>query len=458
MFKLLLINPSESRKKKSGLGAFKSSSIAPLSLAYVASLTPETYSIRIVDENIEILDFPDADLVGITSFTPQIRRAYEIATHYREKSTPVVMGGIHVSMVPDEALKYCDTIVIGEAEPVWNEVLRDFERGSLRRTYKGEPVSLDRLPVPDRSLFKGGYLWDSILTSKGCPMDCNFCSVTRFNGRKFRRRPTADVINELSTIKSKFCWVLDDNFLGYGDKEWLTEFFNKIIELKIKKYFFIQASMKLGEDKILLRLAYRAGVRVALIGIESTDKESLKQYNKKLNTSYADQGVYLSLIRNIRKAGIAVLGCFILGGDSDKIESFHQTLSFINRAHIDVLQLSKPTPLPGTAFFQQLNDASRIMDTNFPDAWRKYTFTRILYEPKNLKIDDVYEGFHYLRSNYYSTPQRLRRLLFTLMDTKSLSSTLVSILLDKTYRKSWKNSELFKDYGAHYLKHKFFIP
>ncbi len=219
MYTLLLINPVE---KKTSLGSYKSSSMTPLSLAYIAALTPEDkYKIVIIDENIETLDYPEADIVGITSYTAHVRRAYEIAQVYRKKSVPVVMGGIHVSTMPDEALNYCDAVVIGEAESVWHKVLDDFENKCLKAKYNAERLPLDNIPLPKRKYMQNDrYLWGTILTSRGCPMDCSFCSVTRFNGRKFRRRKVDDVIKELSEIKNKFVIIVDDNILGHENSLW----------------------------------------------------------------------------------------------------------------------------------------------------------------------------------------------------------------------------------------------
>lgn len=455
MFKLLLVNPS-SRGKSTGLGAYKSSSSAPLALAYIAALTPKNYTIKIIDENIEPMDYSDVDIVGITSYTAQIHRAYEIAGKFQARNIPVVMGGIHVSMVPDEALKYCSSVVIGEAEGVWAKVLTDFENGCLKQKYEGPAIPLKDLPIPDRSLLKNGkYLWGSVITSKGCPMDCSFCSVTRFNGRRFRRRPVDSVVEELATIKNKFVFILDDNLLGYDEKEWLTDFFNKVIERRIKKYYFAQVSMKFGEDRALVKLAHRAGIRLVVVGIESVEMDSLRYYDKHLNVQYAENNEYLSYIRNIRKAGLAILGCFILGGDSDTISSFNQTLKFIKAAHIDVLQLSKPTPLPGTRFYEKLNSEGRILDRNYPTAWKDYKFTRMLFKPQNLTLADVYEGFHYIKRYYYSLPQRIIRLFYTFLDTKSITTTIVAMLYDNTYRSSWRDSEIYIDYDLKTLKKKF---
>jgi len=463
MYTLLLINPVE---KKSSLGAYKSSSMPPLSLAYIAALTPEDkYKIVIIDENIETLDYPYADIVGITSYTAHVRRAYEIAQVYRKKLVPVVIGGIHVSTMPDEALNYCDAVVIGEAESIWHKVLDDFENKCLQSKYNSERLPLENMPFPKREYMQNDrYLWGTILTSRGCPMDCSFCSVTGFNGRKFRRRKIDDVIAELSEIKNKFVLIVDDNILGYegsgGDKDidgkrWLEQFFMAIIKSKINKYFFIQASLKLGEDERLLKLAYKAGVRVALLGIESVELNSLKAYNKKLNFAYIKKNSYLELMKNIRKNGIVIIGCFILGCDNDTDRSFKKTLDFIFKAKIDIIQITRPTPLPGTKFYNELYEQNRIIDTKYPDAWQHYTFTRMLFKPKQLEIEDVYQGIHYIKKNFYAFRTKMKRFFQTLFDTKSIASTIIMLVLNSSYEKSFFNSDIYLDYNMRELEKKF---
>ena len=207
---LVLINPLS---RKSGIGANKNSNFPPLALSFIAAVTPEQYRISLIDENMEICSFPHADLVGITGYTSAINRGYQIATEYRKKGVPVIMGGIHVSMLPDEALQYCDCVVTGEAETVWPSVLKDFENGGLKRIYEGGFTNIEQLPLPRRDLLDPNYFWGTLQTSRGCPLACNFCSVTAFNGRRFRRRSMDDVISELQQIKQRLVYLIDDNIV-----------------------------------------------------------------------------------------------------------------------------------------------------------------------------------------------------------------------------------------------------
>lgn len=214
MPRLVLINPVSVHER--GLHRKRITRFPPLGLAYLGAVTPAHWEVRLVDENIRVAPFPDADLVGITSFTSTVNRAYEIASFYQDKKVPVAMGGIHVTMMPEEALRYADGVVQGEGEEVWPEVLKDFESGQLKRVYDAFPEELSNLPLPRRDLFDSSYAWGTLQTSRGCPMNCHFCSVTAFNGRRFRQRPVEEVLHELKWIPQKNVFFVDDNILGYG--------------------------------------------------------------------------------------------------------------------------------------------------------------------------------------------------------------------------------------------------
>jgi radical SAM superfamily enzyme YgiQ (UPF0313 family) len=453
--KLLLINPASDNVVLSNM---KSTSWPPLNLPYIAAITPSRYEIKVIDENIEPFAFCQADLVGITAITSCVARAYEIAKIYRDKGIPTVMGGIHVSMMPEEALQFCDAVVIGEAESAWPLLISDFEKERLKKKYYGEWLGLDKLPLPRREVLKNSfYKWGSIQTSRGCPMDCSFCSVSAFNGRRFRRRPLESVIAELQQIQQKMILFADDNIIGHGtpDKDWAKHLFRRIIDLKMNKLFFAQASLQVGGDEELLRLAAKAGVRVLFIGMESINAESLRAYNKGINLRHYEQRQYGMLIRRIRKAGIAVLGAFVLGGDEDKLDVFSATLDFIKSNRIDMIQTTKPTPLPGTKLWDQLLSEGRIIDTNFPDAWKDYRLSRLVFEPKHMTREEAYEGFTYLRKVFYSPLETLRRTLNTLLTTRSVTATFLAYEINASYRKGFFDSEHYLRYNKKGLIQKF---
>jgi radical SAM superfamily enzyme YgiQ (UPF0313 family) len=449
---ILLINPSNVHK---GLGNIRATAWPPLNLPYIAAVTPRYYHIEILDENIEPFEYRKADIVGITAYTASVYRAYQIAQIYRKKGIPTVMGGIHASMMPEEALHYCDTVVKGEAENIWPRVLEDFEAGKLKKQYEGTWADLDNLPSPRRDILRNSYYqWGSIQTSRGCPMNCTFCSVTAFNGRRFRRRPIDEVIEELKQVPQNKIMITDDNLIGYGEKdlEWTRSFFNQILENNIKKFFFAQSSILFGEHSDLIRLASKAGLKIVFTGMESIDPKALKSYGKNINLERLQQNRYQELINRIRKGGIAFLGAFVLGSDEDSVSSFHHTLKFIISSRIDVLQITKPTPLPGTQLWQKLIKEKRIINNNFPQAWENYRLTKMVFIPSQMAIEDVYMGFTYLRKIYYNFWETIKRTFFTLFDTKSLIATIIAYKFNASYRKAFKGSEHYRKYKNMNLK------
>lgn len=455
MPRLLLINPSNIHK---GLGNIRATAFPPLNLPYIAAVTPQNYHIEILDENIEPFEFRKADIVGITAYTASVYRAYQFSQIYRKKGIPTIMGGIHVSMMPKEALDYCSTIVRGEAENIWPKVLEDFEAGELKEQYEGSWASLEFLPFPRRDILRNSYYqWGSIQTSRGCPMNCTFCSVTAFNGRRFRRRSIDSVIEELEQIPQKKVMITDDNIIGYGEEDlkWTRAFFTRILEKGIKKIFFAQSSILLGEDSELIRLASKAGLKIVCIGMESINPKTLKSYKKNINLDRLQQNRYIELVNKIRKGGIAFLGAFVIGSDEDNLSSFHCTLKFIKSSHIDVLQVTKPTPLPGTQLWESLQKENRILNQDFPKAWDDYRLTKMVFIPALISIEDVYMGFTYLRKAFYSFWQTIKRTLSTFFATKSLTTTVIAYKYNVSYRKAFKNSEHYRKYRNTNLKKKF---
>jgi len=217
MKKILLINPASQDSLHSNI---KVLALPPLNLAIIARYTPEHYEVQIVDEAMETLDFnTQVDLVGITCMTPLAPRAYEIANRFRARGIPVVMGGIHVSYMTDEASRYADAIVVGEGENIWPKLLEDFERGQMQKVYRAtEPPEITNLLAPRRDLLKGKYFVETVQTGRGCPINCNFCSVTAFNGSRYRVRNIDSVIDEINSIKSKRIFIVDDNIVGQGPR------------------------------------------------------------------------------------------------------------------------------------------------------------------------------------------------------------------------------------------------
>ncbi len=455
MPRLLLINPSNIRK---GLGNTRATAWPPLNLPYLAAATPHHYQIELFDENIESFEYREADIVGITACTAAVNRAYQISEIYRKQGIPTIIGGIHASMMPEEALRFCDSVVIGEAENVWPRVLEDFEAGSLQRQYKGSWANLEHLPLPRRDILRNDYYhWGSIQTSRGCPMNCTFCSVTAFNGRRFRRRPLDSVIEELEQVPQKMVSIVDDNVIGYGkqDLEWACAFFERILQKGIKKVFITQSSIHFGENPELVRLAARAGLKILFVGVESLNPKSLQSYGKTVNLERLRHDRYKELIKTIRGEGILFLGAFVVGSDDDDRSTFHSTLQFIKSSRIDVLQVTKLTPLPGTQLWKTLEQEGRIPQYDFPKAWRDFRLSKMVFKPAQMSVEEVYEGYTYLKRSYHSFWETVIRTLSTLLATKSLTDTILAYKLNASYRKAFRTSERYRPYDRPGLKKKF---
>ena len=240
----------------------------PLSLMMLAGLTPPDWEITIVDENLGLPNYysmPRPDLVGITAFTSQANRAYQVAAHFRSLGVPVVMGGIHATMCLEEVMERVDSVVTGEAESIWTEVLDDARRGSLKRQYNGGHPDINHFVPARHDLLSGRYAFGAIQTTRGCPLSCNFCSVTTFNGAQYRQRPVADVVREFQAIPEKRVLVVDDNLIGTRPDHVARakELFCALAAAKLHKQWIAQATINFADDEELLALAAKAGCRAS---------------------------------------------------------------------------------------------------------------------------------------------------------------------------------------------------
>jgi len=386
--KLLLINPVNQRRK--GLRMRNLSTYPPLNLAIIAGLTPETWDVKILDENFDTFRFEEADLVGFTSFTSTCARAYELSSIFRKRNIKTVMGGIHASMLPDEALNYMDSVVVGEAESIWHKVIEDVENNSLQKIYKGELVELGGKPMPRHDLLSKEYSFSSIQTTRGCPMQCDFCSVSTFNGCQYRFRPIHEVLDELEHMPTKLVFFCDDNIIGYGKKgqERAIELFKGIVERGIKMEWAGQASLNFADNEEVLKWAALSGCRIVLVGIESEKAEQLKEAGKKLNL-HMGVDAYAKVFKKIHRYGINVLGAFILGLDSDTKQSLYDRAEYILKSSVDAWQTTILTPLPGTGLYNRLKAENRIVYTDYPADWSRYDFSEPVIVPKNMSTQEL---------------------------------------------------------------------
>lgn len=416
--KLLLINPLSTMRK--GLIGDQKSIYPPLNLAIIAALTPDNWEIELIDENFDRFEYREADLVGLTALTSQVTRAYELASIYRKKNIPTVIGGIHVSVMPEEAMKYSDCIVIGEAESVWASIIEDFENGEIKKTYHGELQPIVNSPQPRIDLYNPGYAFGSVQTTRGCPMSCDFCSVHTFNGKKYRPRKVKDVVDEFEKIPQDKVYIVDDNFIGYSKNSALRviEICEEIIKRGIKKDWFCAASMNIAEYDDVLEIIAKAGCRMIFLGIESELVSQLEAANKNMNLRIGIDN-FQKVYDKIHKYGIAVLGAFILGLESDTKETIQNRVKYILKSDIDAMQATILTPLPGTPLYKRMLDENRIIYNNYPEDWKHYDFVEVVFEPKLMSAQELSEAVNQAWEELYEHKRLQRKFISALKSTKN---------------------------------------
>jgi radical SAM superfamily enzyme YgiQ (UPF0313 family) len=441
--KLVLINPVG---QKSGFVLSRFSIFPPLSLAYIAALTPSSWDVEILDENINEFKFKKADFVGITSFTSNINRAYELAGIYKSKGIKVAIGGIHASLLPEEAEQFADTVIIGEAEHIWKTVIEDFENNSLKRRYSGSTVDFKNYHLlPRRDLLSPKYFWGTIQTSRGCPFNCDFCSVTKYLGNEYRKRNTENILDELETIDNEYIFFLDDNLIGHGEKSenGAIELFKGMIKRNIKKKWWMQTSINTGENEEVLKYASKSGCLFALVGIEAINENSLKEMRKGINLKIGIEN-FKKIIDKFHKYGIGVLGTFIIGNDNESRKYYEELSNFIIKAGVDAVQISILTPLPGTSLYERLENQNKLIQTNYPLDWNKYRFSYLVHNPTGVTMEDVYWGNNYVKTKLYSPTIFTYRMLKSLLSLRKIDSFSAIYKMNKVYKKSWEKSHYFK--------------
>lgn len=377
-----------------------------LALPTIAALTPEDVEVSIIDENVEEIDFDKhIDLVGVTCSTWLAPRAYEIADEFRQREVTVVLGGIHPSMLPDEAIEHADVVVIGEAENVWRNLIEDFRENRLRPFYKSSELpELGNLPIPRWDLLKNKrYFYHTIQTTRGCPYDCEFCTVKAMFGGKYRYKPVKDTIKEVETllnIEKKLFFFVDDNFIG--NRKHTKELLRELISLKI--VYFAQVSLNLAKDRELLSLLAESGCRKVIIGFESLVDANLRQMGK--DKSYKVEK-YAEDIMNIQSFGIEIQGSFMFGYDFDDETVFEKTVDFINESNLSAVTLNVLTPFPGTRLFRRFDKQGRLLYND----WRKYDGRQVCFKPKLISPEALQNGYNWTMqqvNSYESIFKRLR--------------------------------------------------
>ncbi|MBN1809224.1 MAG: B12-binding domain-containing radical SAM protein [Planctomycetes bacterium] len=368
-------------------GAWKKSlRYAPLTLTTLAALVPEQLNadIMLVDEGIEDIDCGlDADLVGMTVITGSAPRCYELSGRFRSRGVPVVLGGPHVTLMPDEAALHADSIVVGYAEESWPELLRDFGNGCMKPRYVQRPgLELRNLPFPRRDMIPAGrYVTTATFeATRGCINDCDFCVVPTAWGRKPYLKPVEEVVADIRQYGAREVLFLDLNLMA--DPSHAAALFESLVPLSIRWYGL--STTVIASDEKMTALAARSGCRGLLLGFESLVDESLHDIGK----GYVSPGEYLNVVRTLHRHGIAVQGCFVFGMDHDDAGVFMRTARFTVDARIDLPRFAIRTPFPGTPLFRQLSGEGRILTEN----WELYDCQHVVFRPALMSAEELFDG------------------------------------------------------------------
>lgn len=408
---------------------------APLTLTTLASLVPEDIStdIQLYDEGIETVDKKkiDADLVGLTAITGASQRAYAYADYFRSRSVPVIMGGVHATLMPDEAKKHADAVITGPAYETWPQALRDFTRGQLKPLYQTPSrIDFSKIPNPDRlSLWgreRGFITVNSIQAVFGCPNSCDFC-VTPVVCNGYQHRPIHAVVREIASLHGRYFVFVDPSPIE--NVSYATDLYRALIPLK--KTWTGLATTRLVHHPELMNAMEEAGCRGLLIGFESLSQDSVNTIKKAFNR-VSD---YYRLVEELHRRGIAIMGCFVHGLDSDDRDCFNRTLEFVNNTNIDLPRFTICTPFPGTPFFTSLKKDGRILTED----WALYDAQHVVFRPRNMSPEELYEGHHRVWKQAYRLTSMVKRMAC------SRSFLTVAMLTNIAYRRYARKLPLYSN-------------
>jgi radical SAM superfamily enzyme YgiQ (UPF0313 family) len=400
-------------------------------LTSLAALTPDVWEVSIVDENVEAIDYADSpDLAAISLMTPLAKRGYDIADKFRKRGVPVVLGGVHPTTMQKEAELHADAVVLGEAEKTWLRVLDDFEKGAIEPFYQPSGFcKLDGLPVPRRELLrrKSYFFVNTLQTTRGCPFDCEFCSVTSFYGRTYRTRPVRDIIDEIERMEKGFLFFVDDNICG--NHVYAKALFEALVPLNIR--WFSQSSLGIVKDAKLLDLARKSGCKGLFIGFESLSQDSLQAMGKSINRV----AEYRDAVKTIHAHGIGIQGSFIFGTDYDDQSVFSDVMRFIEKIRLEAALFSILTPFPGTRIRERLLKENRILHDN----WEKYDMNHVVFQPKKMTPAELQRGFNWAYDKLYGYGSILKRLF------PFGRNTLFFGIQNYGFRQAWKKTVIGND-------------
>lgn len=377
-----------------------------LSLLILASLTPDDIEVSLIDENIDQIDFDKAcDIIALTATTQQASRAYQISAEFRKRGVRVVLGGIHATVMTEEAANHVDHVITGEGESVWNSFLSDFIKGNARKIYKGEMLEdINKSPIPKYDLLNANnnkIVW--IQTTRGCPRDCDFCVASKIFGCKYRVKSIERIIEEITTVKNIFnrpqVNFADDNM--FCNRKRSKRLLEKLVGLGIR--YLAQTDISVGKDIELLKLLKKSGCAILFIGFESIDPTVLKKVDKS-GWKYKQYLKYEEYINNIQSVGIGVFGAFIVGFDTDTHDTFSNLINFIDRNHLYAVQVTILTPYPGSRIREDMEREARLLDVG----WNSYTCNEVTYIPRNFTPAELHDEHLRLYRNIYSRDRQAK--------------------------------------------------
>lgn len=424
--RLLLINPALDTNGGRMANVAGLTTMEPLGLAYVAALTPDSWTVQILDEVVEPLPVRlEADLVGISVITAVAPRAYELAAGFRRRGIPVVLGGPHPTLLPEEAARYCDVVFRGEAEGAWPKLIADFEAGHLQARYEGGGPALDGLPLPRRDLYRRRYALTLISASRGCRYRCEFCAIWKLDGGRFRQRPIEEVWAELRQAPKRWATLFtDDNIMA--DRDWAVALFRGMAEYGLQRRFAVQASLSIADDDELLGWLRRAGCFAVMTGLESVSEASLQTMRKGVNLGI---GVarYQEKIAQIHRHGMMVAGTFIFGNDGDGPDIFRRTAEFVITAGVDLAHFGILVPDPGTDLHDRLRREGRLLYTTYPEDYWRHHLGQALFVPKMMTPDQLETGTRWAVNAISGWPVLLQRGWRTWRDTGNAFAALIAV-------------------------------
>ena len=402
-----------------------------ITLPHLAALTPKKHSIKIVNENYENIDFnEDVDLVGITSYTMTAPQVYKIADEFRSRGKKVVIGGYHPTALPKEAIQHADSIVLGEAEATWSELISDVEKDKLKKFYGPNPdFDMAAIPPIRRDLIIHNPIMGAVQSTRGCPNKCEFCAIASFCKHGVKQRPIKNVVEEIKQMPNRL-FVIHDPSLTVNPK-YTRELFKEMIRQKVNKGWVANGNANvLGKvDEEFLNLARKAGCIEWFVGFESVSQAALDGIKKTVNRVED----FKKMIKRVHDHGMTIQGGIIFGFDEDTPDVFDTTLEKMNELEMDVVEINILTPYPGTPLFDRLEKEGRILTRD----WSRYNQVDVVFKPRHMSEKELFEGTRKVAKKFYSIPDLLKRNMKIFSVTKKLTA-LLPAGTNYTFRRYYK--------------------